>query len=170
MSKKIYKTIPVIAAVNEVAWYGQEKDKLNCLSVKARWNLKKNIKELEKISSQYDELRNELDTELRDKYSTDEKSIETEIDQPDGSKQPGRRVKDEYLEEYQKDIQDMNNKINELLSDTEEVALYIIDIDAEVERMDDDAELSDAAMDMLSLFESSDEPSVAANNEVVDGE
>jgi hypothetical protein len=157
MSKKIYKTIPVIAAVNEVAWYGQEKDKLNDLSVKARWNLKKNIKELGKIADQYNEFRGELDTQLREKYSNDEMSVETEIDQPDGTKQPGRRVKDEYLEQYQKDIAEMNEKINELLRDTEEVELYIIDMDAEVEKMKDDAELSDAAMDMLSLFEDIEE-------------
>lgn len=153
MSKKIFKTIPVIAAVNEVAWYGQEKDKLNDLSVKTRWNLKKNIKELDKIAAQYHEFRNELDTQLREKYSNDEMSIEAEVEQPDGTKQPGRRVKDEYLKQYQKDITEMNDKINDLLQDTEEVELYVIDMDAEVEKMKDDAELSDAAMDMLSLFE-----------------
>lgn len=152
MSNKIYKTIPVMAAVNEVAWYSQERDQLTALSVKARWNLKKNMKELEKLSTMFDELRNSLDQELRDKYATDEKSVDTEIVGADGTKQPGRRVKDEYLDEYQKEVEEMNQKINELLANTEEVELYVIDMDAEVERMSDDADISDTAMDMLSLF------------------
>ena len=153
MAKKITKTIPMIAAVNEVAWYGQEKNSLSALSVKARWNLKKNMKELDGIAAQFQEFKSGLEEELRVKYTTDEMSVDTEVDDGNGNKVPGRRIKDEHMEAYQKDVAEMNQKINELLYEDEEVDLYIIDMDAEVERMSDDAELSDAAMDMLSLFE-----------------
>lgn len=149
MAKKITKTIPMIAAVNEVAWYTQEKESLSSLSVKARWNLKKNMKELDNIASQFHEFKNNLEEELRTKYTTDEMSDEAVLD--DGN--IGRKVKAEYLDDYQKDIDDMNAKIGELLYEDEEVNLYVINMDDEVERMADDAELSDAAMDMLSLFE-----------------
>ena len=149
MAKKITKTIPMIAAVNEVAWYVQEKDTLSVLSVKARWNLKKNMKELDNIASQFHEFKTNLEEELRAKYTTDEKSNETVLE--DGN--IGRKVKDEYLEDYQKDVEEMNAKVSELLYEDEEVNLYVIDMDEEVERMADDADLSDAAMDMLSLFE-----------------
>lgn len=149
MAKKITKTIPMIAAVNEVAWYVQEKDTLSALSVKARWNLKKNMKELDNIASQFHEFKTNLEEELRAKYTTDEMSNETVLE--DGN--IGRKVKDEYLEDYQKDIEEMNAKVSELLYEDEEVNLYVIDMDDEVERMADDADLSDAAMDMLSLFE-----------------
>lgn len=153
MAKKITKNIPMIAAVNEVAWYGQEKDALSALSVKARWNLKKNMKELDSLASQFYEFKQNIEEEIRAKYTTEEKSVETEIDEGNGNKVPGRKVKDEFIEDYKKDIEDMNQKINELLYEEEEIDLYVIDMDAEVERMSDDAELSDAAMDMLSLFE-----------------
>lgn len=149
MAKKITKTIPMIAAVNEVAWYAQEKESLSALSVKARWNLKKNMKELDNIASQFHEFKNNLEEELRTKYTTDEMSDEAVLD--DGN--IGRKVKAEYLDDYQKDVDDMNAKIGELLYEDEEVNLYVINMDDEVERMADDAELSDAAMDMLSLFE-----------------
>ena len=153
MAKKITKNIPMIAAVNEVAWYGQEKDSLSALSVKARWNLKKNMKELDSLASQFYEFKQNIEEEIRAKYTTEEKSVETEIDEGNGNKVPGRKVKDEFIEDYKKDIEDMNQKINELLYEEEEIDLYVIDMDAEVERMSDDAELSNAAMDMLSLFE-----------------
>ena len=149
MAKKITKTIPMIAAVNEVAWYVQEKDTLSVLSVKARWNLKKNMKELDNIASQFHEFKTNLEEELRAKYTTDEKSNETALE--DGN--IGRKVKDAYLEDSQKDVEEMNAKVSELLYEDEEVNLYVIDMDEEVERMADDADLSDAAMDMLSLFE-----------------
>lgn len=149
MAKKITKTIPMIAAVNEVAWYIQEKDTLSVLSVKARWNLKKNMKELDNIASQFHEFKTNLEEELRAKYTTDEMSNETVLE--DGN--IGRKVKDEYFEDYQKDVEEMNAKVSELLYEDEEVNLYVIDMDDEVERMADDADLSDAAMDMLSLFE-----------------
>lgn len=153
MAKKITKTIPMIAAINETAWYMQEKETLGALSVKARWNLKKNIKELDVLASQFQEFKNGLEEELRAKYITDEKSTETEVDDGAGNKVPGRKVKDEFIKDYQNDVNEMNIKINELLYEEEEVNLYTIDMDAEIERMSDDAELSDAAMDMLSLFE-----------------
>lgn len=157
MAKKITKTIPMIAAINETAWYAQEKEALGALSVKVRWNLKKNMKELDVLASQFQEFKNGLEEELRTKYTTDEMSVETEVDDGNGNKVPGRKIKDEYMEAYQNDVNEMNAKINELLYEEEEISLYAIDMDAEVERMSDDAELSDAAMDMLSLFESEGE-------------
>lgn len=154
---KITKTIPMIAAVNEVAWYAQEKESLGALSVKARWNLKKNMKELEALATQFHEFKQNLEEELRVKWTTDEVSDETEIDDGNGNKVPGRKIKDEYLDEYKKDFADIDAKINELLYEEEEIGVYTIDMDAEVERMSDDAELSNAALDMLSLFEGAEE-------------
>lgn len=75
MIEKITKTIPMIAAVNEVAWYEQERASLTSLSIKARWNLKKNIAKLDELASQFREFKQNLEDELRAKYTTDEKSI-----------------------------------------------------------------------------------------------
>ena len=153
MAKKITHTIPMIAAVNEVAWYEQEKDSLSVLSVKARWNLKKNMKALGELAQQFNEFRDNIQGELRERYTTDEMSDEAEVDDGNGNKVPGRKVKDEYLEEYNRDVNEMNAKLVDLLNEMEDVDLYYIDMDAEVENLPDGAELSDAAMDMLSLFD-----------------
>ena len=99
MAKKITKTIPMIAAINETAWYAQEKETLGALSVKARWNLKKNMKELDVLASQFQEFKNGLEEELRAKYTTDEMSVETEVDDGNGNKVPGRKIKDEHMRE-----------------------------------------------------------------------
>ena len=158
MSKKIVKTFPVIVALNETAWYTQEKDSLGSLSVKARWNLKKNIKEFEKISTEFIEFREGLENEISKKYfGDDERSEPAEITDKDGNKQNGRKVKKEFVDEYNKDIEEVNRKLQELLYDEEEVEIYIIDMDAEIERMPDDAVLSDKAMDMLSIYEDATE-------------
>lgn len=121
MTNKITKTIPMIAAVNEVAWYEKEKDSISVLSVKARWNLKKNIKKLDELASQFREFKENLEADLRTQYTTEEKSVEAEIDDGNGNKVPGRRVKEEYFEEYQNAVNEMNIKMVELLNEEEEI-------------------------------------------------
>lgn len=152
--KKITKTIPMVGALNEVAWYEKEKNSISGLSATARLALKRNMNQLSEIANNFYQIRDELQTELRNKYSTDEKSTETEVENADGSKVPGRHVKDEYLNEYQSEVAELQNKLNEVLTDTEEVELFVIDLDSQLERIDQkDLEISDAAIDMLTMFE-----------------
>lgn len=152
--KKITKTIPMMGALNEVAWYEKEKNSISGLSATARLALKRNMNQLSEIANNFYQIRDELQTELRNKYSTDEKSTETEVENADGSKVPGRHVKDEYLNEYQSEVAELQNKLNEVLADTEEVELFVIDLDSQLERIDQkDLEISDAAIDMLTMFE-----------------
>lgn len=152
--KKITKTIPMMGALNEVAWYEKEKNSISGLSATARLALKRNMNQLSEIANNFYQIRDELQSELRSKYSTDEKSTETEVENADGSKVPGRHVKDEYLKEYQSEVAELQNKLNEMLADTEEVELFVIDLDSQLERIDQkDLEISDAAIDMLTMFE-----------------
>lgn len=155
MSKKMTKTISVIAALNETSWYEKNSEEVKNLSATARLALKRNMRILNEMASEFRELQQELNQELQNKYSTDQKSIETEIEDAEGHKQPGRKVKDEFIEEYQKDIDESNLKLDELLRDEDEVELYVIDLDTEIERIDaKDLNISDEALDMLSLYES----------------
>lgn len=149
------KTISVIAALNETSWYEKNSEEVKNLSATARLALKRNMRILNEMASEFRELQQELNQELQNKYSTDQKSIETEIEDAEGHKQPGRKVKDEFIKEYQKDIDESNLKLDELLRDEDEVELYVIDLDAEIERIDaKDLNISDEALDMLSLYES----------------
>ena len=154
MSKKITKSIQVIAALNEVAWYEKEKGNLEGqLSSRARWDIKRNMKELGSIAKDFYEFRDAEDQKIRDKYLTDEKSEETKVTDENGNEVDGRKVKDEYLEDLRKDQAEAQAKLNEILNDTEEVALYMINIEAELDRADEKGfDISDATMDMLSLF------------------
>ena len=154
MSKKVTKNITVLMALNEVAWYEQQKGDIYNLSATARLALKRNMKRLQEITVGFYELRDELDKELREKYTTDERSYETEVEAQDGTKQPGRKVKDEFMEEFQREQAEMQEKLTNLAEDTEDVELIVIDLDAGAERADEkDFEISDATLDMLSLFE-----------------
>lgn len=144
---KINKKLSVLDIVNQVELYNKNKDNLSCLSVKARWNLKKNIKQLEKFSSTFYELKSSLQEELRNKYTTDEKSIQVVENQ-----ETIRKIKEECLDQYQNDIKDTNKKLDELLETEEEVSIYSINMDEEVEQMDPHANLSDEAMEMLMFY------------------
>lgn len=150
MAKKVTKTIPVVAALNETAWYEQRRAEISKLSATARLALKRNMKILNDLCVSFRELRAELDQELRDNYSTDEKSYETKDDEGRDS----RAIKDEFLEEWNKDVAEVNEKLNKLSAEEEDVELYVIDLDAEIERIDEkDLEIDDATIDMLSMFE-----------------
>lgn len=158
MSKKITKTITNMVALNETSWYEQHREDSAVLSAKARLALKRNMKELDELAKDFYEMRDELDTKIREKYSDDKYSTETEIEDENGNKQPGRSVKDEYLDEYRKEIREMQIKLDEVLNDTVEVDLYVINLDDEVDRIDEKGlEISDATMDMISLFEDTED-------------
>ena len=154
MSKKITKNISVLVALNETAWYEQKKEDINSLSATARLALKRNMRKLQEVAKDFYELRDELESAIREKYSSDDMSVDTEIDGPDGTKQPGRKVKDEYLEEFQKEQGEMQTKLDNLLAETEDVEFITINLEAEAERADEkDLDISDDTLDMLSLFE-----------------
>ena len=157
MSKTITKTIQTIVALNEVAWYDKEKDSYAGLSNMARFNLKRNMKALREIADNFYEFRNEEDTKIREKFSTDEMSEEKMINDENGNEVPGRVVKDEYLDDLNKAREEAQSKLNEILNDTEEVSLYVISLEDEIERADEKGiEIADSVMDMISLFDSED--------------
>ena len=152
MSKTITKTIQKIVALNEIAWYDKEKD-----SYTARFNLKRNMKTLREIADSFYEFKNEEDAKIREKFTTDEMSEEKMIKDENGNDVPGRVVKDEYLDDLKKAQEEAQAKLNEILMDTEEVNLYIINLEDEVERADEKGiEIPDSVMDMISLFDSED--------------
>ena len=154
MSKKITKTISVFVALNETGWYEQKHEDVKNLSATARLALKRNMKTLSEMASDFRDLQRELEQELQDKFTTDEKSVETELEGPDGNLQPGRRIKDEFIEEYQKEVNEVNAKLDALALEEDEIELYVIDLDAEIARIDEkDLDITDEAIDMLSLFE-----------------
>ena len=149
-------TINNLTAVNETAWYKDASSRLAILPVKIRWQLKKNMNALNKLANEFEEFKISLEEELRNKYVSDEYSYDAENGE--------RKVKEEYLEEYRAAVTDINQKLYEVLSEEEEITLNIIDMDALMEALPDDAPLNDSDFDMLSLFD------IETTIEKVDGE
>lgn len=151
MSTKFTKNISVLVALNEVTWYAENRDELSALSIKARWNLKKNISELEKYVKMFNELKSSIEQDLNEKFFNDEKSYEVN-DQNDNGR-VFRRVKSEYMDEYHEAYSEANLKLSELVDTVEEVSLFAIDVDSEVNYiMEHGGDLKDTDLDMLSIF------------------
>ena len=142
------QTIKVQKAVELSAWYQKDKDNLGALSIKSRWNLKKNMLEIDKIARQFTEFKESTMQEFRDSYINNDKTLREED-------QDGRelfKIKPEYIEDWRKEMGEINAKLAEVAEEENEVELHEIDMEAEIERMPDDAALSDAAMNALMMF------------------
>lgn len=140
--------IKVQKAVELSAWYQKDKDNLGALSIKSRWNLKKNMLEIDKIARQFTEFKESTMQEFRDSYINNDKTLREED-------QDGRelfKIKLEYIEDWRKEMGEINAKLAEVADEENEVELHEIDMEAEIERMPDDAALSDAAMNALMTF------------------
>jgi hypothetical protein len=99
-------------------------------------------------------MKEQLEAEVRNRYSTDEYSTEEIVPVKDSSgndvEQKVRKIKDEYLSEYRKAIDEVNQKLRELLVDKEKVDVAWTDLDSEVENLHN---LTLDDLDILSVFE-----------------
>lgn len=153
------KELMVAECVNVSAWYRKVREnstKLNGLSVKTLWSLKKNMKKIDEISNNFTEFRNSLEDKLKADYFNDEKSEPSKFLNENGQEVEGLKVKDEYLNEYQEELNSLNNQINDLLISKEEIVLNAIDIESEIENMSS-SEITMDDLDMLSVFENEEE-------------
>lgn len=151
MSTKFTKNISVLVAVNEIRWYVENRDTLSALSIKTRWNLKKNISELEKYAKMFNELKSSIERDLNENFFNEDKSYE--VNDQNNNGRVLRRVKTEYMDEYRNAYSEANLKLSELADTIEEVSLFAIDVDSEVDYiMEHGGNLSDTDLDMLSLF------------------
>lgn len=150
------KELLVMECININGWYNQiraDKNKLNGLSVKTLWALRKNMKKISEITDYFNEFKENLENELKDEFFNDEKSEEAIVKDENGQDVHAQKVKDEYLQEYQNKINELNNKLNELAMTKESLDLDPIDIDKEMDRLDTDCNLNMDDLDILSVFE-----------------
>ena len=150
------KELLVMECININGWYNQvrqDKNKLNGLSVKTLWALRKNMKKIAEVTDYFNEFKENLEKEVKDDFFNEEKSEETTVKDSDGNETPAQKVKDEYLAEYQEKVNEINGKLNELVLTKEEFDFTPIDIESEVERLDTDCNLNMDDLDILSVFE-----------------
>lgn len=124
---------------------GMDEAKLNELGIKVRWALKKAVSAIYPIAKQFEDFRKEEIEKIRAEYATPEKSI---IEQ-DGE-ETKRSVKDEYKDAYQKELDELNKTLRELLDEHHEFEYSGVDMDAVVESLPDNSVFTFKEIEVLS--------------------
>lgn len=168
---KATKELMVLEMMNIIAWYnmatnGQDEElkakiatQISELPMNVRFKLKRNIRRLIEngAAQDYEEMQNELrskffDEEHSDEYEDTQKDADgNEVLDENGEpiKQSLRRLKDEYVEEYTKALQDLQK----IAVKREEVALDLVDLGEIVENLPDDTSIDMDCLDMLSFMD-----------------
>lgn len=168
------KTIKLmnIETLNIVAWYKDfsEKKRNKELPVRVQFDLQRNVTKLTEAAQNLEKFRNELLQDIQDEYfKNDEKSYDADIEKTDsngnvilddkGNKvaEKGRKVKEEFIAEYQGKLSDADGKYREVAIDTDEYLIKVFDLDAFVDGLADDTKLELDDLNMLSFMDANRE-------------
>ena len=126
---KTFTTNEILTIYNWYMSIKEEKPEIisNC-SVAVQWGLRQNMNKFLPIAKDFMEMKSELEQKLQAEYATEEKSEVIE------GEEAQRKVKEEYLEEYQKAIEEINKSLTEILSEENEIDIKVVDVDNEVEK------------------------------------
>ena len=148
MKKNLY----VLEAVNCVAFYNQlvnNKETMNKLPLKIKWALKRAIEKINVDAKAYEEFRDAELQKIRDVYFDETHADKTMVPELDEAGNPavddegneimkeGLQVKDEYLEEYQKAIEELNARLNDILKEQNTYEYNGINIDDYIDTIDE---------------------------------
>ncbi len=161
------KTFNTIEVVNIVSFINNNmsEDQIKELPTKVRWNLKKNMDKLIPVAKRFEEFRDELIKELQANYFNDEKSYEYTETKRDDDGNPVlnadgveetvqmRKVKDEYQEEYEAAVQELNGKLQEILGEKNNYEINTIDMDAFVDNLPNDTKIDYDCLSILSFMD-----------------
>lgn len=123
-----------------VGWYNNDfkKNKRNeVLPLKLQLDLQRNIGSLIEAAQSYEKVCKQLVMNVQKEYFTEEKTIEEKKIQKDENGEEKEVfehiLKDEYKEEYNEKINNINEKIQELGKEGEVYTLRVFDLDAFVD-------------------------------------
>lgn len=160
MKKDLY----VIEALNVVNWYRQlTTEKLNKLDFKIRWSLKKAVAKLTPDAAEFEKMRDEEVKQLQEKwFSSDEKSEVANVPVLDDNgnevkdeegivqTQEVRKVKEEFMDEYQSEVHELQDKLNEILYSEKNTYEYnSADVDTFVQNLEDPSPLDFSDLELL---------------------
>lgn len=160
---KTFTNQDVVAIVSFFNSLDAEKNK--CLPTKMRWNIKKNIDKMIPIAQRFEKFKEELITDMRAEWFNEERSEEnvtTVLDadgkpvlDADGNEQTqtGRKIKEEYIDEFNNALKEINSKLSDILSETVEIDISTIDVDGFVDDMDDSCPLTFEDLNILAAFQ-----------------
>ena len=160
---KVFSNLEVLSICNFINQLTSEKN--DKLGLKVRWAIKKGNDKLAPIAKRYEDFRNEVVNELQSAWFTDEKSeefMQPKLDadgnpmvDADGNEitEPMRKIKEEFMDDYQAAVVEANKKLEEIAMEKNEVELDTFNIDAFVENLDDDGVLTFDDLTMLTAFD-----------------
>lgn len=126
--------------LNIVSWYNKDfksSDRSKEFPMKQRLNLQRNISTLIGNAQSFEKICKELVMNVQKEYFTEEKTIEEKKIQKDENGEEKEVfehiLKDEYKEEYNEKINNINEKIQELGKEGEVYTLRVFDLDAFVD-------------------------------------
>ena len=163
--KKSFSTLETLNIVAFANQFTADTEKMDCLPLKFKWNLTKNMKKLAPISQEYEEFRNGELQKLQNSWFDEEHSDEImqpkigadgkpEVDETGAEvTEAARKIKDEYMDEYREAVDELNNKLNEIVMEQNKVELSCVDFDEFVESLPDDTKLSIEDLTMLSFMD-----------------
>lgn len=152
--------------INIIAWANQlTEEKVNALPIKVRWALKKATSKIAPDVKEFEEFRSKLVQDLQDEYfNSDEKSADVVRDVVDENGDPMfdetgaavtetlRQVKEEYMDEFNAKVAEINEKLAEVASERNEYDITGIDMDAFVDSLPDDTPLEFRDIEMLNFI------------------
>ena len=133
-----------------VTRYNELKDEFNCMKTWDKWKLSKIIRKLEPIANEFTDFKNEQDISLTTEYASDDKS-DSIIREVDGEKIPTRKIKPEFLADYQEKQVALIKDLEEVASKRTEVEIEELSIKEIFDYVPDDA-FTQNAIELLSLI------------------
>ena len=151
MKKEFYNVeiINTLPAINKVL---DDKEKTKDLPIKFRWTLKKNLQALSPTVVSFNEFKQELIDELQNEYFNEEKSHEETLETDEGT-QKFRKVNDEYMGEYKAKVEELNEKLRELLDEKNEYEISTVDLDDFVDNLPDNTALKFEDIELFSFMD-----------------
>lgn len=147
-------TLSTLEVLNILAWENQlSKEKMDAIPLKVRYGLKKFTNKIVADGKSFEEIRDTEIEKIQGAYSSDEKSYDVEevvkdengevMKDEDGKDmvRTNRKVKEEYLEEYNLALEALNDKLTEILKETNEYEVNPINIEEVVNNLPDDTPL-----------------------------
>lgn len=176
----VRKSFSTLECLNIYAFLNQftaNSEKMDCLPLKFKWNLTKNMKKLAPISQEYEEFRNSSLSSLQSSWFDEEHSVEImqpkigadgkpEVDETGAEvTEAARKIKEEYMDDYRAAVDELNSKLNEIVMEQNEMELSCVDFDEFVESLPDDTKLDIQDLTMLSFQDMVTSTITDTNNE-----
>lgn len=163
--RKSFSTLECLNIYVFLNQFTADTEKMDCLPLKFKWNLSKNLKKLTPIAQEYEEFRNKELQKLQSEWFDEEHSDEImqpkigadgkpEVDETGAEvTEAARKIKDEYMDEYREAVDELNNKLNEIVMEQNKVELSCVDFDEFVDSLPDDTKLDIQDLTMLSFMD-----------------